>query len=95
MSEHQDPSTLLRTVLIDAIGEAVRAELHNFGAQPHTEDRLLDAESAAQLLSVSIEWLYHNSRKLPFTRKLGPKMLRFSYLGIQKYLACRIASEKC
>jgi hypothetical protein len=55
MSEQQDPSTLLRTVLIDAIREAVRAELQNFGAQPHPEDRLLDAEATAQLLSVSTE----------------------------------------
>jgi predicted DNA-binding transcriptional regulator AlpA len=93
MSEQQDPSTLLRTLLIDAVREAVRAELQNFGAQPHPEDRLLDAEATAQLLSVSTEWLYHNSRRLPFTRKLGHKMLRFSYLGIQKYLSCRIASE--
>jgi predicted DNA-binding transcriptional regulator AlpA len=53
------------------------------------EDRFLDAKEAARLLSVSEDWLFRHSRKLPFARKLGPKMLRFSYHGIQKYLAAR------
>lgn len=93
MSDQQTSSTGLREVLIETVREAVRAELKAFGAHAHIEDRLLDAEAAAKLLSVSIEWLYHNSHDLPFTRKLGRKMLRFSYLGIQKYLSGRIASE--
>jgi predicted DNA-binding transcriptional regulator AlpA len=53
------------------------------------QDRLLDAEEAAKILSVSVEWLYRNAKRLPFTRKLGHKMLRFSSVGIQKYLAIR------
>ena len=93
MSDQQTSSTGLGEVLIETVREAVRAELKAFGAQPHIEDHLLDVEAAAKLLSVSPEWLYHNSRKLSFTRKLGRKMLRFSYLGIQKYLSGRIASE--
>jgi predicted DNA-binding transcriptional regulator AlpA len=93
MSEQQEPSILLWAALIDAFREALRTELHNLGVQPHTEDRLLDAEAAAQLLSVSTEWLYRNSRRLPFTRKLGHKMLRFSYRGIQEYLSCRATSK--
>jgi predicted DNA-binding transcriptional regulator AlpA len=94
MSDQPSTPTLLGEPLIQAIREAVRAELQSFATQSHTEDRLLDAEAAAQVLSVSTEWLYHNYRKLPFTRKLGSKMLRFSYLGIQKYLAARIVSSK-
>jgi predicted DNA-binding transcriptional regulator AlpA len=94
MSEQQNSPTLLGEAFIQAIREAVRAELQGLGTQSPVEDRLLDAEAAAQMLSVSTEWLYHNSRKLPFTRKLGHKMLRFSYLGIQKYLAARIVSQK-
>jgi predicted DNA-binding transcriptional regulator AlpA len=53
------------------------------------EDRLLDAEEASRLLCVSSDWLYRHAKRLPFTRKLGPKMLRFSSHGIQKYLATR------
>lgn len=90
----QSASTLLGDVFVQMIRQAVRAELQNLGSQVQAEDRLLDAEAAAQMLSVSTEWLYHNSRKLPFTRKLGHKMLRFSYRGIQKYLAARIVSQK-
>jgi len=44
----------------------------------------------AKLLGMSVKWLYRNAPKLPFTRKLGRKTLRFSHLGIQKYLATRI-----
>jgi predicted DNA-binding transcriptional regulator AlpA len=55
--------------------------------QRSDEDRLLDATEAAKMLSVSEDWLYRNAKKLPFTRKLGPKMLRFSHLGIKNYLA--------
>ena len=53
------------------------------------EDRLMDAEEASRLLCVSEDWLYRHARRLPFSRKLGPKMLRFSYQGMQKYLATR------
>jgi predicted DNA-binding transcriptional regulator AlpA len=49
------------------------------------DDRLL-AEEASKVLQVSPDWLYRNSRKLPFTRRLGPKALRFSYRGIQTWI---------
>jgi predicted DNA-binding transcriptional regulator AlpA len=49
-------------------------------------DRLLDPEEAAKLLSVSEDWLYHQAKRLPFTRKLGPRLLRFSYQGIVKWM---------
>jgi predicted DNA-binding transcriptional regulator AlpA len=47
---------------------------------------VLDPEEAAKLLSVSEDWLYHNAKKLPFTRKLGPRLLRFSYHGMIKWM---------
>ncbi len=72
---------LIEPIIRDAVIEA-----RNKGTD---DDRLLDAEEAANLLSVSEDWLYRNGKKLPFTRKLGSKMLRFSFLGIQKYLATR------
>jgi predicted DNA-binding transcriptional regulator AlpA len=73
---------LLRRIIREEIG-AFKGELNG------QEDRLLDAEEAASRLSVSADWLYRNAKRLPFTRKLGPKMLRFSCQGIQKYLATR------
>jgi len=52
-------------------------------------DRLLGVQETAQLLSVDESWLYRHQKKLPFTRKLAPRVLRFSYQGIQKYLASK------
>lgn len=49
-------------------------------------DRLLDPEEAAKILSVSQDWIYHEAKKLPFTRKLGPRLLRFSYNGIIRWM---------
>ena len=66
------------------VREEVRAALNG-----NASDRLLDTEEASKLLSVTTDWLYRNARKLPFSRKLGCKMLRFSSQGIQRYLATR------
>ncbi len=63
--------------------QAVRQNGHQGG------DHLLDVESASKLLSVDESWLYRHQKKLPFTRKLAPRVLRFSYQGIQEYLASR------
>ena len=82
------------------LGEAFRLELEELvkkavqeAVNGHREgDCLLDAEKASKILSVSPDWLYRHACRLPFTRKLGPKMLRFSYQGLQKYLTTRKVS---
>ena len=73
----------------DEVRKIVREEVTQLAREASQQDRLLDAEEAARILSVSVEWLYRNAKRLPFTRKLGHKMLRFSSVGIQKYLAIR------
>ena len=89
MIEPDNTSSLLGEalagILKPIVAEAVKEALNGH----REEDRLLDAEETAKLLSVSEDWLYRRAKKLPFTRKLGPKMLRFSSQGIQKYLATR------
>lgn len=50
---------------------------------------VVDAAEAARLLGMSTTWLYRNARSLPFTRRLGPRTLRFSVAGLHKYLATR------
>ena len=72
---------ILKPIIEQAVKEAINGH--------KDEDRLVDAEEAAKILSVSVEWIYRNAKRLPFTRKLGHKMLRFSSVGIQKYLAIR------
>ena len=90
MSEQTNPSAVLWQALLDAIRQAVREEIQTVERNGNGhEDRLLDAGEAAKVLSVSEDWLYRNAKKLPFTRKLGHKMLRFSEQGIIKWLATR------
>lgn len=74
-------AAIIKPIVTEAVKEAMNGH--------KDEDRLVDAEEAARLLCVSEDWLYRCAKKLPFTRKLGPKMLRFSSVGIQKYLATR------
>ena len=50
-----------------------------------TDDRLLDAQTAAALLCKSPKWLYKHGRTLPFARRVG-RSLRFSEAGIRRYI---------
>ena len=85
-----EPATTLEAVLDGLLRRIVREEIQALKAELNgQEDRLLDGEEASKLLGMSRYWLYRHAKKLPFTRKLGPKNLRFSYQGIQKYLATR------
>jgi predicted DNA-binding transcriptional regulator AlpA len=84
-----DSNSTLETVLESILRRIVREEIAALVREGSHQDNLLDAEEAAKTLSVSVEWLYRNAKRLPFTRKLGPKMLRFSSVGIQKYLGNR------
>ena len=82
--------TSLENALEGLLRRIIREEIQVFKAELNgQQDRLLDAEEASKLLGMSRHWLYRHGKKLPFTRKLGPKNLRFSYQGIQKYLATR------
>jgi len=82
----ESPLTALESWLRTLIREEIQAANQNGN---HEGDRLLDTEEASKLLSVSPDWLYRHGRRLPFTRKLAPRVLRFSYQGIQKYLATK------
>jgi predicted DNA-binding transcriptional regulator AlpA len=59
--------------------------------QDRSEDDLLTAPQASAMLGMSIDWLYKTAGKLPFTRRIGPRSLRFSAKGIRRYLAHRRA----
>jgi hypothetical protein len=50
-------------------------------------DRLLTPEEAAGVLGVGVRWLYRHARQLAFTRRLSRKMLRFSEVGLRRYMA--------
>jgi excisionase family DNA binding protein len=48
-------------------------------------DELLSAPEAARRLGISQDYLYHHHGDLPFTRRVGRRLL-FSALGIEKYI---------
>lgn len=52
-------------------------------------DRLLDVNQAAEILNTTSRWLYRHANKLPFTRRLSRKNLKFSELGLHKWIAKR------
>jgi predicted DNA-binding transcriptional regulator AlpA len=48
-------------------------------------DRLLKIDEAAQKLRTSRDWLYRNSPRLPFTRRIG-RSIRFSERGLELFI---------
>jgi len=86
-----DDSSPSVTLTVGQLKEIIRQEMQiaSNGNGHQDGDRLLDADETSKILSVSPDWLYKHHKTLPFTRRLGPKMLRFSYQGIQKWLATR------
>ena len=58
-----------------------------------TEDTLLTANQAASRLAVSPDWVYRRASRLPFTVRLDRGALRFSTLGIERYLRQRPGSK--
>jgi excisionase family DNA binding protein len=58
-------------------------------AQDSGEESLLTIEEAANRLSVSKDWLYRRTNKLPFVVRVGGRV-RFSGSGIDRYIKNRM-----
>lgn len=58
-------------------------------APPPEKDRLLTVIEAAEILGVSKEWLYRRAGRLPFTRRVGESLVRFSEIGLRRWAATR------
>jgi excisionase family DNA binding protein len=81
---------VLRTVEVSLLAKLTKESLKVAPSQlPPQEDRLLTPQQAAELLGVTMRWLYRRSGKLPFARRLSRKTLRFSDSGVRRYLATR------
>ena len=84
----EDLPALLSTLA--SIQMAVSSRL--LAAQPSVTpapDSLLTVAEAAEILEVTPQWMYRHADRLPFTRRLSRKALRFSQAGLQKWLATR------
>ena len=51
--------------------------------------RLLSADEAAGLLSVSRHWLYRHAPNLPFTVRLSAKAVKFDEAGLRRFIERR------
>ena len=60
----------------------------NAGRRPE-DDRLISVEDAATRLGVTPRWLYRHAGRLPFSRRLSRKALRFSELGLKRWQAAQ------
>ena len=79
----------LRSELKEIVREVFREETKSRFGNNAIEERLLDTKEAAEILAVSESYLEHNAHRLPFTRKLGRKLLRFSYVGMLRYIEAK------
>lgn len=59
------------------------------GQSTQEGDSLVDVTEAARRLGTSRDYLYRHSAKLPFTVRLGPRQLRFSSRGIERFIRHR------
>ncbi|PYJ66216.1 MAG: hypothetical protein DME76_17365 [Verrucomicrobia bacterium] len=79
--------------LIDQIRSVIREELTAALAggtnNINDTDTLLTVDEAAALLHVDPRWLYRHAAKLPFTRRISRKNLRFSEAGLRRWLAAK------
>jgi predicted DNA-binding transcriptional regulator AlpA len=83
----------LRAELKQLVREAL-LELHEPNAGRSELDRLLTAEEAAAMLGVTVRWLYRHAAKLPFTRRISRKNLRFSERGLRNWIAAKKPSNR-
>ena len=60
-------------------------------AASNAPEALLDVREAAARLNVSIDWLYRHAKKLPFSRRVGSRAVRFDPAGLARWLAHRTA----
>ena len=75
--------TLPRDALLQAInGNGAAPTL-----EPEQADHLLTVSETATRLGVSRRYVYAHVKQYPFVRRLGPKTLRFSERGLEKWMA--------
>lgn len=75
----------IQTVLLGRLFTGMSPDIR----REDSEDRLLVIDEAASMLGMTRDYLYRHADQLPFTVRPAPKQLRFSKLGIQKYIRNR------
>lgn len=87
-----EPVKNLFDSLLDQIRVIVREEITvalNGGIAKTDSENLLTPDEAAALMNVNPRWLYRHAAKLPFTRRINRKNLRFSEASLRRWLATK------
>ena len=84
------PESLAVTLTVEQLRDLVHEELSRvLGNHVQGDDRLLTVDEAAKLLGVTKRWLYRHQRNLPFARSLSRKNIKFSEVGLRKWMSIR------
>jgi predicted DNA-binding transcriptional regulator AlpA len=86
MSEPAKDKTFVVHLTVEELSGIVQDAVKLALKSAPKEDRLLTVEDCCKVLNCDPMWLYHNAKKLPFTRKVGG-MLRFSNNDLQRWIA--------
>ena len=83
------------SVLQAALAAVIAAESPSAAAKissaaTESEEPLIDVEEAARRLGVTRRFVYRHAKDWPFTRKIGPKTLRFEPAGLEKLRRSRL-----
>jgi predicted DNA-binding transcriptional regulator AlpA len=90
-ADHDECAAIIGAV--ERVKALAYGKIMNKTCKPAAEvDRLLTVVEAAEKLCMTKDYLYRTAKKLPFTVRTGRKQLRFSLLGIERYIKQRIAS---
>lgn len=70
----------------------LQTQVHaNDSEEADPTDQLLTPSQAAAMMGVTKRWIYRHAPRLPFTKRLSNKTLRFSQRGLKQWLQRRRA----
>ncbi len=72
-----------------SLAARVASAAHASPVKRAEDDRLISVDEAADRLGVTARWLYRHAPRLPFSRRLSRKALRFSELGLKRWQAAQ------
>jgi hypothetical protein len=84
---------MIFTLRVAELREIIRQEIHAIGRNGLEADERVHIETAAKLMGVSVEWIYHNARNLPSRQKLGADICGSAETGCRDKLRDTLVAE--
>jgi predicted DNA-binding transcriptional regulator AlpA len=85
----QNPFDVLLDQIRQIVREEIGAALQNSNGHVREKEGLLTPEEAAEILGQNVRWLYRHANKLPFSRRINRKTLRFQESGLHRWIAAK------